>query len=541
MKPLKAILTLTVLFVLGSVGCAPPDRWPLFDHGVEAGISEIDPPSSPHWEEARPRFMDPPAVEMSDRGSIDLSVEQAALLALQNNPELKVRQANPVITATFEEIERGVYDPEVFAEFEYEEERALETARSTGTQFSVHGTERNAMAGVRQALPTGGTVEATIEQDRTTSDRAPEQQVARLGLSVTQALLRGFGPAVNLASVRQAELETVASLYELRGFTEALLAETEIAYWNYVLAKQEIAIFERSLALAEQQLDVIEQRVHVGVLPEVEVAPARSEVARRKQALIDARSALEERRLRLLRLINLPVARPLDVAVHPTSVALIEPTPITDVADRLLLAEQLRPDLREARLRLKQDRLEVTVTRNGLLPKLDLFIVLGETGYADTFSRTFHELDENTNDYSVGMRLRHFIGNRAAEARDLAARTAQVQAVEAITNLEHIVRLDVRLALNEVERARQQIGASKATRMFEEETLAAENKRFDVGASTALLVAQAQRDLLASRIAEVQAVINYRESLVRLYLAEGSLLERRGIRIPADEGSPTLY
>jgi hypothetical protein len=108
MKPLKAILTLTVLFVLGSVGCAPPDRWPLFDHGVEAGISEIDPPSSPHWEEARPRFMDPPAVEMSDRGSIDLSVEQAALLALQNNPELKVRQANPVITATFEEIERGV-------------------------------------------------------------------------------------------------------------------------------------------------------------------------------------------------------------------------------------------------------------------------------------------------------------------------------------------------------------------------------------------------------------------------------------------------
>jgi outer membrane protein TolC len=429
----------------------------------------------------------------------------------------------------------------VFAEFEYEEERALETARSTGTQFSVHGTERNAMAGVRQALPTGGTVEATIEQDRTTSDRAPEQQVARLGLSVTQALLRGFGPAVNLASVRQAELETVASLYELRGFTEALLAETEIAYWNYVLAKQEIAIFERSLALAEQQLDVIEQRVHVGVLPEVEVAQARSEVARRKQALIDARSALEERRLRLLRLINLPVARPLDVAVHPTSVALIEPTPITDVADRLLLAEQLRPDLREARLRLKQDRLEVTVTRNGLLPKLDLFIVLGETGYADTFSRTFHELDENTNDYSVGMRLRHFIGNRAAEARDLAARTAQVQAVEAITNLEHIVRLDVRLALNEVERARQQIGASKATRMFEEETLAAENKRFDVGASTALLVAQAQRDLLASRIAEVQAVINYRESLVRLYLAEGSLLERRGIRIPADEGSPTLY
>jgi outer membrane protein TolC len=43
-------------------------------------------------------------------------------------------------------------------------------------------------------------------------------------------------------------------------------------------------------------------------------------------------------------------------------------------------------------------------------------------------------------------------------------------------------------------------------------------------------VAQAQRDLLVSQIAEVEAIVNYRIALVRLYLAEGSLLERRGIR-----------
>jgi outer membrane protein TolC len=56
-----------------------------------------------------------------------------------------------------------------------------------------------------------------------------------------------------------------------------------------------------------------------------------------------------------------------------------------------------------------------------------------------------------------------------------------------------------------------------------------------VGASTTLLVAQAQRDLLISSIAEVRSIINYRIALVRLYLAEGSLLERRGVRLPAGE------
>ena len=71
-----------------------------------------------------------------------------------------------------------------------------------------------------------------------------EEQKLRMGMTVTQALLRGYGSSVNLASIRQAQLNTAATVYELRGITEALLAQTEKAYWDHVLALQEIAIFE---------------------------------------------------------------------------------------------------------------------------------------------------------------------------------------------------------------------------------------------------------------------------------------------------------
>lgn len=47
-----------------------------------------------------------------------------------------------------------------------------------------------------------------------------------------------------------------------------------------------------------------------------------------------------------------------------------------------------------------------------------------------------------------------------------------------------------------------------------------------------LLVAQAQRDLLVTQVREKEVIIDYKKALVRLYLAEGSLLERRGIHIP---------
>lgn len=516
-------------------GCSFPDRWSVFGDVPYYNRSEDAVRSLEEPEPFQMRSEEKTMSLFPAEGPVDVSIEQVTLLVLQNNRDLQVNQLNPLIAGTFEQIERGVYDPELFAEVEHTRERANEVSRSTATGFSVAGRDTSAVAGVRQELPTGTTVEATVGQDRNISDRSPEQQTARVGLSITQSLLRGLGPAVNLVSVRQAELDTVASIYELRGFTEALLSDAEIAYWNYVLAQKEIEIFESSLDVAKQQRDEVELRIEVGILPEIEAAAARAEVARRDQALIDARSLLEERRLRLLRLISPDSDGRLDRPVNTTSEPGILPDPVTDLEYRIQLADRSRPDLNEARLRCDQNRLETVATRNGILPRLDLFIALGETGYSDTFSDSFRELDGGTYDFSVGVRLSHFLGNRAAKARDRAARASLSQAINAVENLRQIVRLDVRLAVNEVERARQQISATKATRILQEETLKAEKERFDVGSSTALQVAQAQRDFLASRISEVEAVVNYRVALIGLYRAEGSLLERRGVSL-AGEG-----
>jgi outer membrane protein TolC len=539
-RPFPKRLALPILCLLlgTTAACVPPDSRPVFQPDFDRALASASEPSRkiPDFIQVEAEAgEDQTGTATEDPSEADLqnlTVEDAVLLALRHNRDLRVERLNPVIAGTFERIERGVFDPEVFAEAEFFEEETSETSRSTGEQFSVQGRETYGAVGVRQFLPTGTTVEGEIRQNRDTSNRSPEQQTARAGISVTQSLLRGFGPAVNLAAVRQAELGTRASLWELRGFAEAVLAETELAYWNYVLAEREIAIFQRSLELAKRQLDEIDQRIEVGVLPEIEAAAARAEVARREQALIDAQGLLEDRRLRLLRLLG--IGR-MDGEISAVSEIGVEPEPITDLPDRLRLAEQSRPDLGEARLRLEQDRLETIVTRNGRLPRLELFLDLGLTGFEDTFSGSFREMSGETFDVAAGVRLSQVLGNRTADARDDRARANRRQSAEAVANLEQFVRFEVRLAANEVERARRLIAATATTRALQEETVAAEQARLEVGASTAILVAQAQRDLLASQIAEVEALVTYREALIRLYLAEGSLLGRRGIKVGSTE------
>lgn len=522
---------LSLIAIAALTSCATPDRWGAFDVEWQHKLERMaEHPVTPR-EDLRPAWNNPPKLDIPEQGALSLTIEQVSVLALQNNRDLHVQQINPIIAGTFEQIERGEFDPEVFGEGEYFEERANEIARSTGAQFNVEGRQMEGEVGVRQLLPTGTQVQASVGQNRSISNRAPEQQIARMELTVTQSLLEGFGPAVNLVAVRQAQLDTLASEYELRRFTEALLSDTETAYWNHTLALREIAIFESSLDVAKQQLHAVEQRIEVGVLPETEAAAARAEVALREQALIDARSAVEETRVRLMRLISPDLTGSLARDVAALSDPRIEPSPIDDLADRLRVADRMRPDLNEARLRLERDRLETIVTRNGLLPKLDFFVTVGKTGFDDTFSGSFNNLDRNTYDFAAGLSFSQQLSNRTAKARHLAARATRQQAAAAVANLQQLVRMDVRLAANQVERARQQIAATAATLTFQEQTVAAERERFDVGSSTALLVAQAQRDLLAAQIAEIEAIVGYRIALVDLYYAEGSLLERRGVKV----------
>jgi outer membrane protein TolC len=531
---MRGVARLGVVLLLGALlllaGCAAPDEWESLRPDFE-GSMPVAPPDRP----APPT--DPPAPPAGSallpgaEGVLALSEEQAVLLAFERNRDLRVERLAPAVAGTFEAIARGAFDPELFAEIEAFREKSEETSRSTGEAFSVRGEELEVTAGVRQDFPTGTSVEGRVEQSLTDSNRSPEQQRARIGLTVTQSLLRGLGPAVNLARVRQARLGAEASVHELRRFAEVLLAETKVAYWNLVLANQEIEIFSNSLELARKQLGELEQRIAVGLLPETEAAAARAEVALREQALIDARSQVEDRRLRLLRLLGGDRAGGLGTTIRPISKPDLAPDTLGDLPDRIELAVTRRPDLEEARLRLRQGRLETIVTRNGLLPRLEVFMTLAPTGFGDTFVGSFRELEGDTYDVTVGVRLEHILGNRAAEARDRAAWLETRQAARAIENLEQLVRLEVRLAANEVERARQQIAASRTTRELQERTAAAERERFDVGTSTALLVAQAERDLLATRIREVEAVVAYRIALVALHLAEGSLLARHGISI----------
>ena len=469
-------------------------------------------------------------------GPLKVTVTEAILLCLENNRSLVVERLNPSIQQTFEDQERAVFDPSINADITAGRVKGERLAR-TGSEtedFTTDTAEGN--ISLSQYFPTGTTV--ALDADTIIDDSSLYQDnfySTRLGMTVTQALLRGYGTGVNLAQLQQARLDTRMSEYELRGFTESLVAEVESTYWDYALARRQIEIVEESLKVAHQQLSETQELITVGRLAKAELPAVQAEVASQEQALIEARAARETIRLQLLRLLN-PAGpgiwqREVDLIYQPT----LPEIKLADVEQHVAVSMRLQPILNEARLEILSGDLELVKTRNGLLPLMDLFIALGKSGYANSFGESIRNLDKDNYDALAGVRFNYPIFNRDAKAVHRRALLSRDQSQKALENLSQLVEVDVRTAYIYVNSTKQQIGASAVTRKFDEEKLRNEIEKLRVGKSTSFLVAQAQRDLLVSRIAEVRALANYLKALIDLYRQDGSLLERRRISAPGRE------
>jgi outer membrane protein TolC len=469
-------------------------------------------------------------------GPLQISITDALLMAMENNRSLMVQRYAPEVQRTFEQEDLAIFDPDLTASISQSRDKTNSIPRPGLGSFSSVTRDMTADVTLSQFFATGTALSLTGSTDVLKGSFLNEPfATSRLGLSATQSLLRGFGPAVNLATVNQARIDTGISQYELRGFAETLAAQTEETYWNYSLAEKKIQIYEQSLQLAERQQKETEDRIKIGKLAQSELAAAKAEVALRKEDLINARSNLVKTRLNLLQLLNPPGKNIWNKTIIIQTPPVSPDVQMDSVEPHLQLAMQMRPELNQAKLLLQRDELELVKTKNGLLPKLDLFATIGNTGYSNSFGRSAEEIGGHNYDILMGINLELPPVNRAARALNTRAIYTRNQAREAIKNLTELIEVDIRSAYEEILRTQEQVKATAATRILEEEKLNVETEKYKVGNSTSLLVAQAQRDLLSSQIDEVSAVVQYLNAFVELYRLEGSLLERRGIASPGRE------
>jgi outer membrane protein TolC len=431
--------------------------------------------------------------------------------------------------------------------------------------------------GYTQGFQSGTNLAIGFNNTRQTSDNAFNELSPLLSSNfraqITQHLLQGFGFAPNTRFIQIAKNDREISDVAFRLQTITTVDQIENMYWDLVYAYENVRVQQESLAFAQKTLSDNKKQVEIGTLAPIEVVRAQSTVASDQQTLTLAMTNLQLEQLLMKNALSRTLVDPrlADAEVIPTSTMEVPARePVTPTEELVNDALSHRPDLAEARINLTNTAISNKAIRNALLPTLDAFayysgngvggsqnpgyICLTEpafcavpgqppvgaaptVGYNDTLNQLVNSSAPNK---GVGLQLTIPIRNRAAQATQVRSEFEYRQAQLRIQQLENQVRIEVRNAQFGVQQNLASVASAQAAMDLAHDSLNAEQKKYNLGASTSTLVLQYQSGMTAAEVTLVSAKAAYEKAQIELDRATGLLLDHAGIQIAdAERGEVT--
>ena len=376
-----------------------------------------------------------------------------------------------------------------------------------------------------------------------------------LNLSVSQHLLQGFGNAVNGRQIRIARNNREVSDLTFKLQVETTVAAIMNLYWDLVSFNKTVQVAKDALSASQQLLENNRRQVEVGTLAPIEVVRAEAEIASREQALTVADTRLlQQETILKTALSKTGVSSPAIAAarvIPSDQIRVPEVEPITPIQELVGQALSSRPELSQSRIQLTNQELTIRGSKNALLPTLDIIAstsnsaLAGEPntlpalpgtvrsntaffvgGYGTVLSQLFAR---NFPNYAVGFSLNVPIRNRAAQAQVLSDQLTYRQQQLALQRLENQVRVDVQNAMIGVSQARAGYLSARKAEVLQQQTLDAEQKKLQLGASTIYNVILAERDLVTAQSNSVASEAAYAKARVELDRATGQILYNNNV------------
>jgi len=457
--------------------------------------------------------------------SYDLALEHARAAVLENNLELKIALIDPAIAAQRLSEEEARFESAFTLRSLWSETDSPTASELVGSQTKLGSLE----PGVRIPLRTGGTASVTlpVARNETNNEFATlnPAYTSDLEFSISQPLLRNAGRRAATQGIRIASYNRRISEAQTKLEVIRQLAAVDRAYWRVYAARRALDVSQQQYELAVDQLGRAERRVRAGAVGEIEVIRAQAGVSDQLGAILLAQNAILTQQRELKRIINIPgLTVDTDVMISLST----DPDPVEYLFDRPGLtraAVDNRMEMLELELRLAADAATIAFNKNQALPLFTLDYTYRINGLGASGQDSFRVLERNKfEDWSVGLNAEVPLGNESANSRIRQAILTRLQRLNTRQARELAIRQEVLNAMDTLEADWQRILAARQSVILNTRALQAEQRQFDVGASTSTDVLDAAARLAEAQLQEIRSVTDYQIAQVDLAFATGTLL-----------------
>jgi len=484
-----------------------------------------------------------------------LSLEDCILKAMENNLGIAIEVLNPELADISVSRAQERFMPSLSFSFNKRDTSSASYSFLDASDQVLTITD-NYSAQISQLIPTGGSFSISLDGYKTDTNRRFTSINPRYGSTLTfnfsQPLLKNFGFKVSRREIIIARNSQDISENQLKRVLQETIYSVEEAYWNLVHSIENLKVRQQSLKLAQDLLEKNKRAVEVGTLAPIEILSAQSAVATREADILQAEAVLKDNEDRLKTIINLAAeGEGAELAkIIPLDKPAYEKKEVT-LDEALRAAMENRPDLNATRIDLKNKDLNLSYSRNQLLPNLSLnasYWSPGITGdqliypLGDPFAEPIGLIEGSPSDalkdafnfkynnWSAGITLDIPLNTFLSRADYAQARVNLDQAMLRLKNQEQQLFLEIKNAVRAVQTDYKRVQAYKVARELAAKTLEAEEEKLKVGITTPFFVLQYQTDLATAQTNELKAMIDYNLSLARLNRAMGTSLKEKDIR-----------
>jgi outer membrane protein len=488
-------------------------------------------------------------------GKLHLRLQDAVRLALENNSNIRIEETQ-VEAQKFSLL--GAYKPfdplvQSSANLNRYSYSGVSQLQGVGeTNAALNTLSQTVQTSYTQTFMTGTNVFAGFSGSRSSTNNSfyflNPYVNSTVTLQFTQPLLRNAGRFANTAPliIARRVLQQSRATFEAQVNDAILQVVTE--YWTVVQARGSFDVEQRSLALAESSYQHDKRALELGALPPLDIYRSQSEVAARRLQAIQSEYVLKQAQEAFRFTIGVDqdpalAALDLDLVEKPEPEGEIENVDPVEVLRKALIA---RPEIAAAKDALANDETSIRLAHNALKPDLSL------TGFYQTNGIGGNQYDLNTGKlisqgglgasinqmfefgfpgYGGTLTLNLPIRNRAAKANlgtALVARRHDLYTSQ-ITR-EEIVR-QVKDSVHLLEEAKLTLAAGKESLELAQKSLAADQRKYELGAETNFFVLDSQTKLAQSELSLLQTQINYQIARATVDRATGSLLEPYHVQI----------
>jgi HAE1 family hydrophobic/amphiphilic exporter-1 len=536
-------------------------------------------------------LLDRVGVDMSEQRP--LTLREAIELALANNKDIEVARQNVRVAEFDLGAARGVYDPRFTTNTYYERSETPAASFLAGSSSgAVTQSGFYSASSVQGLTPRfGGGYRVDFVTNRVTTDNQfaalNPQYPSALVFNYTQPLLRGLSFDQNRRTIEIARRNLSLTDAQFRQRAIETITNVQRAYWDLVYALRNLQIQRDAVRDARAQLEHNRRLVAEGMLAPIDVVAAEAQISGFEQSVYSALDDVGRAENNLKNLIaenrEAPVWNASLVPVDPVDVA----PPAIPLRDAMEVALKNRPELQSSDVAREINLIEQRYAREQARPQVDLIASYNATGLAGSLNTSsasnpfgsINDLRDRINQLAavanrdlppgeqiqllptppaqtlpdvlvggVGQSYTNLLANRYTTFRvgvqvNLPFRntTAEAQLGRSLVEgerirtqreqLEQLIQVDVRNALQLVRTAESRLRASASARTASEQQYESERRKLDAGQSTVFLVLERQTALAVARGNELRAQTELNKAVADLQRATGNALEQNRVEI----------